>query len=59
MIFDLNPMVPIVEAYRAILLYGVPPDVDSLLVVTAGSMLLLAIGYRHFESARLRFLEEL
>ncbi len=59
LIFDLNPMVPIVEAYRAILLYGVQPDLNSLLAVAAGSLLLLAIGYYYFESARLRFLEEL
>lgn len=57
--FDFNPMVHIVDAYRAVLIGGHAPPFQPLLVIAAGSTLLLGLSVHHFNRARYRFLEEL
>jgi len=58
-IFDLNPMVAIITAYRNLLMHGILPDWTMLAGVFAASILLLVLGYRYFQRASHRFLEEL
>ncbi|MFZ5751446.1 MAG: ABC transporter permease [Pseudomonadota bacterium] len=58
-ILDLNPMLHIVGAYRAILVEGRWPDWGPILAVLAGSAILLALALRHFRASSYRFLEEL
>ncbi len=54
-----NPMVALIEAYRAVLLYGTLPDWNSLLLLVVVGALLLPIGYRIFKHERARFVEEI
>ena len=58
-LLNLNPMVHLLNAYRAILINGEWPDSLSLVVLALGSTLLLAIGYRVFVRASYHFVEEL
>lgn len=58
-LLNLNPMVHLVDAYRAILIHGEWPDPVSLGILAGGSMLLLAIGYMIFVRASYHFVEEL
>jgi lipopolysaccharide transport system permease protein len=58
-IFGLNPMVHVIGAYRAVLLEGQWPDVESLVVVAVVSCFLLWLGLRLFVSTSHRFAEEL
>ena len=57
--YALNPMVSLLESYRAILIYGHAPDWRSLLFLTSTSALLLPIGYRIFKRQSQRFVEEI
>jgi lipopolysaccharide transport system permease protein len=59
MLYGLNPMVPLVEGYRAILLNGTWPAVGGLLAVAAGSSLLLVLGYKVFTRTSHHFVDEL
>jgi lipopolysaccharide transport system permease protein len=54
-----NPMVPLVEAYRAILIHGQWPNPVSLLWLAVCSAGLLGIGYAVFRRASHYFVEEL
>lgn len=58
-IYHLNPVVGIVEAYRAILLHGNLPPMLPLLVIGLVSCVLLALGSALFVRASYRFVEEL
>lgn len=58
-IYFLNPMVSLLEAYRAVLLQGVAPDWRSLLALTALTTVLLPLGYRIFKQQSYRFVEEM
>lgn len=58
-IFNLNPMVHLMDAYRAILIAGQFPDMASLVLLMAWSAGLLAIGYLVFMRASYHFVEEL
>ena len=58
-VLGLNPMVYIVEAYRAVLMHGTMPDWFSLGILMAIACILLVLGYRTFARASNRFLEEL
>lgn len=58
-IYQLNPMVDLIEAYRIILLAGQVPPAASLLWPTLVSFVLLFFGYRYFSGASDRFVEEL
>jgi lipopolysaccharide transport system permease protein len=58
-VYGLNPMVHIVTAYRAILLWGIQPDWLALAIIAAITAGLLPIGYSLFKRQSLRFVEEL
>jgi lipopolysaccharide transport system permease protein len=57
--YYLNPMVPLIEAYRAILLKGMQPDWQALLVLSLAVAALLPIGLGIFRRQRDHFVEEL
>lgn len=57
--FLLNPMVHIVEAYRAVLMGDALPDGQALAAVAVGALVLVGLGLRVYRWARYRFLEEL
>lgn len=57
--YYLNPMVPLIEAYRAILLKGMQPDWQALLVLSLAVAALLPIGLGIFRRQSDRFVEEL
>jgi lipopolysaccharide transport system permease protein len=59
LLYALNPMVLLLEAYRAVLIYGQPPAWQSLLGLTIVSGILLPIGYRIFKRQSQRFVEEI
>ena len=59
LIFAVNPVAALVDAYRAILLQGRWPDLTALFLLLLLSLCMLAVGYRAFERARVRFAEEL
>ena len=58
-IYNLNPMVQLVSAYRAVLLHGELPAVKPMLTIGLFTLLLLFTGYRLFIHASYRFVEEL
>ena len=58
-VYRLNPMVHLIEAYRAILLAGTPPDSFSLLLLTAAAMVIFLLGYHLFRKASDRFVDQL
>lgn len=57
--YNLNPMVPIVTAYRAILIQGTQPDWQPLLIIAAVMAVCLPIGLQFFRRQSDRFVEEL
>ncbi len=54
-----NPLVPLVEAYRAILIQGEWPSMASLSILAVCSVGLLALSYTVFMRASYHFVEEL
>jgi ABC-type polysaccharide/polyol phosphate export permease len=54
-----NPMTAIVEAYRRVLLYGVPPEPVSFFTVAALSLLLLPGAWLLFHRSEFRFAESI
>lgn len=58
-IYLLNPMVILLESYRAILIYGHSPDGRLISLLTLISGVLLPIGYRIFKRQSQRFVEEI
>lgn len=58
-IYGLNPMVHIITAYRAILLWGTQPDWLALFIIAMITALLLPFGYYIFKQQSHRFVEEL
>lgn len=58
-VYELNPMVHLMRAYRAILVLGVAPDPIALLALSALALLLLWLGLAIFIRASYRFVEEL
>ena len=59
LIYRLNPMLHILDAYRAILIRGELPAWLPMVVLTAVSAILLLLGYRTFLNASYTFVEEL
>jgi lipopolysaccharide transport system permease protein len=59
LLYQLNPMVHLMNAYRAILLKGELPDFRPLAGVAVVSVAFLALGYRLFMRASYRFVEEM
>lgn len=57
--FELNPMLHLVEAYRAILIEGEAPDLVPLGLILLLALLALPLGVRAFERSSVRFAEEL
>jgi lipopolysaccharide transport system permease protein len=58
-IYFLNPMTPIILAYRDILYYGKVPRLTTLLHAVLMGMILLVIGFLVFGKLKRRFAEEL
>ena len=58
-LYRLNPMVTLIEAYRSILMQGKFPGIMSLLLLNLVSIALLWIGYVVFKRAQSQFAEEL
>ena len=58
-LYQLNPMVPLLEAYRAILLKGTQPDWQALLIVTLVVAVILPISLAIFRRQSNTFVEEL
>ncbi len=59
LVYRLNPMMHMLDAYRAILIWGKLPDGLSLLGLAALTAGLLGLGYVIFTRASCRFVEEL
>lgn len=57
-IFEINPMTPIILAYRDIFYWGRWPDLAALAPVALGSVLVLLCGYIIFDRLKRRFAEE-
>jgi lipopolysaccharide transport system permease protein len=58
-LYHLNPMVTLIEDYRAILMEGSIPELRPLLLVTIIAVILLVTGYGLFNRSSRRFVEEL
>lgn len=58
-LYNLNPMVHIIGAYRSIFLEGTFPPIEPLLIITGISAILLWLGYSFFMRASLQFAQEL
>ncbi|MDF0551921.1 ABC transporter permease [Kamptonema sp. UHCC 0994] len=57
--YYLNPMVSIVQSYRAVLIYGTQPNLAALGIIALISGGLILIGHRIFDTASDRFVEEI
>jgi lipopolysaccharide transport system permease protein len=55
LLYSLNPMVGIIEAFRAILAHGQPPDWSLLAISTLVSLLSLIVAYAYFKRAERAF----
>lgn len=58
MLYQFNPMTHLIGAYRAVLIRGWRPDLVSLAVVAAISVVLLRLFYQLFRRASVSFAEE-
>jgi len=58
-IFRLNPMLPIIDSYRDVLMFNKVPDFSGLLYAFMFSIMLLVAGYYIFNSLQKRFAEEI
>lgn len=58
-LFNLNPMTPIIVAYRSVLYYGKAPDIVMLYHVGFVSMIILLLGLIIFNKLKRKFAEEL
>jgi lipopolysaccharide transport system permease protein len=58
-IYNLNPLVHLLHAYRSILIGGELPHLMPLLWLGLASLILLVVGYRVFMQASYHFVEEL
>jgi len=54
-LFWLNPMTGIIDAYRRVIVQGQPPDAYQFLFAVVVSLVLLALSYRFFKGAEMRF----
>ena len=59
MIFNINPMSPVIVAYQQILYYKQVPEITNLLHAAALGGFVLVIGYVVFGKIQKRFVEEL
>jgi lipopolysaccharide transport system permease protein len=58
-IYHINLMTSVIEAYRRALLHGETPDLRSLAIVAGASALMLAVFYKLFMRASIDFAEEI
>ncbi len=58
-VLALNPMTQIIEAYRAVLLYGRLPDAIPFGMTAAFSLVFLAVSWRAFHRAEFAFAENI
>jgi ABC-2 type transport system permease protein len=58
-IFNLNPMTPIIDAYRTILYYHSVPDLSTLLSALGMGLAVLIVGWLVVSKLKRRFAEEL
>lgn len=58
-VFNLNPMTPIIQAYRDILYYSKVPDMSTLISACIFAFVVLIIGFSVFEALKKRFAEEM
>ena len=58
-LFDLNPMTPIIKAYRQILYEAKVPELKTLLTALTMGIIVLVIGWFVFAGLKRRFAEEL
>lgn len=58
-IYNLNPMTPIIVAYRDILYYKRAPQMDTLLSAVVLGIVVLVVGWFSFSKLKRRFAEEL
>lgn len=58
-VFALNPMTPVIMAYRDILYYGKEPELQTLASAIGLGVVLFAIGWFVFDRLQRRFVEEL
>jgi lipopolysaccharide transport system permease protein len=54
-LYELNPMASLIEAYRTALLYGQFPTIASLGIALVAAVLLFGVGYQYFKSVEQRF----
>lgn len=59
LIFNLNPMTPVIKAYRTILYESKVPDLTTLLSALAMGIGVLVVGWIVFSALKRRFAEEL
>jgi lipopolysaccharide transport system permease protein len=50
-LYLLNPMAVLIDSYRRITLYGLPPEWAYVLIAAGLSLLLLVFGYRYFKNS--------
>jgi lipopolysaccharide transport system permease protein len=58
-LYRLNPLVTLIEAYRAVLMQGDFPNLSGIIVLGILSIVLLMTGYYFFKRSSQRFVEEL
>ncbi len=58
-VFNLNPMTPVIEAYREILYYGNVPQMNTLVSAVVFGFVVLVIGWYSFSHLQKHFVEEL
>lgn len=58
-ILQLNPMTPIIDAYRAVLIRGTLPEPVPFALAALVAFLTLAIGWAHFHRSEYRFAENI
>lgn len=58
-IFNLNPMTPIIQAYRDILYYSKVPDMSTLISAAVFAFAVLIVGFAVFGALKKRFAEEM
>lgn len=59
MLYHLNPLVTIIDAYRSVFIHAEFPESQPLMLVGLASVALLWISYQVFRKASYRFVEEL
>ena len=58
-LYRLNPVTPVVNAYRDVLYYGKTPDLTTLLLATGIGLITIILGVLIFGKLQRRFAEEL